>query len=94
MSQLTNGMPIDTETLPQLKAQHTVRKDKQYMFRLEAGLSFCADLWLRLLNLPMRWRATRSMATKGPGGVNPWRHLTLDRGGSFVLLLTPQSQTL
>ena len=37
MSQLTNGMPIDTETLRQLKAQHTVRKNKQYVFRLEAS---------------------------------------------------------
>lgn len=37
MSQLTNVMPIDTETLRQLKAQRTVRKDKQYVFRLEAS---------------------------------------------------------
>ena len=37
MSQLTNGIPIDTETLRQLKAQRPVRKDKQYVFRLEAS---------------------------------------------------------
>ena len=37
MSHLTNGMPIDTETLRQLKAQRTVRKYKQYVFRLEAS---------------------------------------------------------
>ena len=37
MSQLNTDMPIDTETLRQLKAQRTVRKDKQYVFRLEAS---------------------------------------------------------
>lgn len=37
MSELPNGMPIDTETLRQLKAQRTVRKDKQYVFRMEAS---------------------------------------------------------
>ena len=37
MSQLNNGIPIDTETLRQLKAKRPVRKDKQYVFRLEAS---------------------------------------------------------
>lgn len=37
MSQFSANMPIDTETLRQLKAQRTVRKDKLYVFRLEAS---------------------------------------------------------
>ena len=60
-------------------------------FKALLGLSFYADWLPRSLNLPMRWRAKNSVAAKGVGGVNPWRHFSSDRSRYFVLVLTHNS---